>query len=74
MDDWTYPYPDADAPNTQPPMLDLDRRVEARRVRAQQADAALVAERAQTEALDSDLHADADVPLLFGVPANPLTF
>lgn len=71
----TYPYPGSDAPNTQPPLLDLDRRaIEAHCVRAQQSEAALVGVRAQTEALDFDLHAYADVPLLFGVPVNPLTF
>lgn len=36
MDDWTYPYPDADAPDTQAALLDQDWRIrETRRVRAQ---------------------------------------
>ena len=45
MDDWTYPYPDVEVPDTQPPLLFEDGRVmEARLARAQQAEAARVAE------------------------------
>ena len=40
MDDWTYPYPDVEVPDTQPPLLHEDGRVmEPRRARAQQAEA-----------------------------------
>lgn len=75
MDDWTYPYPDIDPPDTRSALLDQEwRGIEARRVRAQQAEAALIAELEQTEAMVSDLHADAHLPVPFGVPANPLTF
>ncbi len=45
MDDWTYPYPDVDVPDTQPLLLNEDGRVmEARRVSAQQFESARVAE------------------------------
>ena len=41
MDDWTYAHADAEVPDTQPPLLHEDGRVmEARRARAQQAQAA----------------------------------
>lgn len=53
MDDWTYPYPDVDVPDTQPPLLFEDRRVmEASRSRAQQEEAARVAELEQAQAVD----------------------
>lgn len=77
MDDWTYPYPDVDVPDTQPPLLFEDRRVmEARRSRAQQAEAARVAELEQTQALDDVGNpAEADVPLPFATPPGAaLTF
>lgn len=69
MDDWTY-YPDADAPSTQPALLDQDwRTIQSRRDRAQQAEAARVAELVQAEALAAvHPHADADVPLPFAAP------
>lgn len=73
MDDWTYPYPDADAPDTQPALLDQDERVRAiRRVRAQQVEAARVAE---LEFMDvphnvRDPRLDTDVPLPFASPSG----
>ena len=77
MDDWTYPYPDVDVPDTQPPLLFEDRRVmEASRSRAQQEEAARVAELEQTQALDAvGSPAEADVPLPFATPPGvALTF
>lgn len=70
MDDWTYPYPDVEVPDTQPPLLHEDGRVmEARRSRAQQAEAARVAELEQTQAFDAvGSPAEADVPLPFATP------
>ena len=70
MDDWPYPYPDADAPDTQPTLLDRDRRaIEDRHVRARQAEAARVAELEQTQALAAFGNpAEADVPLPFASP------
>ncbi len=45
MDDWTNTYPDVDPPESQPTLLDQDRRaIEDRHVRARQAEAARVAE------------------------------
>ena len=72
MDDWTYPYPDVDPRDTQPTLLDQDRRVmEARRARAQRAEAARVAELEQTQALDAvGSPAEADVPLPFATPPS----
>lgn len=77
MDEWTYPYPDVDVPDTQPPLLVEDRRVmEARRSRAQQEEAARVAELEPTQAVDVVGHrAVPDVPLPFATPASAsLTF
>ena len=78
MDDWTYPYQDADAPDTQPALLDQDWRVrETRRVRAQQVEAARVAE---LELMDvphdvRDPRLNTDVPLPFASPSGAaLTF
>ena len=70
MDDWTYPYPDVEVPDTQPPLLFEDGRVmEARLARAQQAEAARVAELEQTQAFDAaGSPAEADVPLPFASP------
>ena len=70
MDDWTYPYPDVEVPDTQPPLLFEDGRVmEARLARAQQAEAARVAELEQTQAVDVVAnHAEADVTLPFATP------
>ena len=70
MDDWTYAQVDADGPDTQPPLLAEDGRVmEARRARAQQAEAARVAELEQTRAVDVvGNHVEADVPLPFATP------
>ena len=70
MNDWTYTYPDVDPPDTQPTLLFEDGRVmEARRSRAQQAEAARVAEPEQTQALDAvGSPAEADVPLPFATP------
>ncbi|MBK8463963.1 MAG: hypothetical protein IPL36_13425 [Nigerium sp.] len=73
MDDWTYPYPDADAPDSQPALLDQDWRVrETRRVRAQQVEAAGVAE---LELMDvphdvRDPRLDTSVPLPFASPSG----
>ena len=77
MDDWTYPYTDAEVPDTQPPLLHEDGRVmEPRRARAQQAEAARVAELEQTQALDAvGGPAEVDVPLPFATPPGvALTF
>jgi len=77
MDDWTYPYPDVDVPDTQPPLLNEDRPVlETLRARAQQAEAARVAELEQTQAFDAaGSPAEADVPLPFATPLGvALTF
>ena len=70
MDDWTHPYQDVDVHDAQPPLLHEDGRVmEARRARAQQAEAARVAEIEQTQALDAGgSPAEADVPLPFATP------
>ena len=77
MDDWTYAHADAEVPDTQPPLLDEDgRAMEARRARAQQAEAARVAELEQPQALDAVVNpAEADVPLPFATPPSAaLTF
>lgn len=77
MDDWTYPYPDVDVPDTQPPLLFEDRRVmEARRSRAQQEEAARVAELEQAQAVDGvGNHSEADVPPPFAaLPSAAMTF
>ena len=77
MDDWTYPYQDVDVPDTQSPLLFEDGRVmEARLARAQQAEAARVAELEQTQAFDAaGSPAEADVPLPFATPLGvALTF
>ena len=70
MDDWTNTYPDVDPPESQPTLLDQDRRaIEDRHVRARQAEAARVAELEQTQALAAfGNHAEADVPLPFASP------
>lgn len=78
MDDWTYPYPDVDPPESQPTLLDQDRRaIEDRHVRARRAEAARDAELEQTQAVDVCLGylAEADVPLPFATPPGvALTF
>jgi len=77
MDDWTYAHADAEVPDTQPPLLHEDGRVmETRRARAQQAEAARVAELEQTHARDGvGYQAEADVPLPFATPPGvALTF
>ena len=70
MDDWTYAHADTEVPDTQPPLLHEDGRVmEPRRARAQQAEAARIAEHEQTQAVDVVAnHAEADVPLAFAAP------
>ena len=72
MDDWTCSYWDVNVPDTQPALLFEDGLVmEARRVRAQQAEAARVAELEQTQALDDVGNpAEADVPLPFATPPS----
>ena len=75
MDD--YPYPDVDPSESQPTLLDQDRRaIEDRHVRARQAEAARVAELEQTQTFDAVGHpAEADVPLPFATPPGvALTF
>ena len=77
MDDWTYPYPDVDVPDTQPPLqFETGRVMEARRARAQRAAAARVAELEQAQAFDAvGSPAEADVPLPFATPPGvALTF
>ena len=80
MDYQTDPYPDVDVPDTQPALpalLNQDWRVmEARRARAQRAEAARVAELEQTQALDAGgSHAEGDVPLPFATrPGVSLAF
>lgn len=70
MDDWPYSYRDVDVPDTQTARLNGDGPVmEARRSRAQQAEAARVAELEQTQAFDAvGSPAEADVPLPFATP------
>ena len=72
MDDRTYPYSDVEPLDTQPPLLFEDGRVmEARRARAQQAEAARVAELEQAQAVDVvGKPAEADVPLPFATPSS----
>ena len=77
MDDWTYAHADAEVPDTQPPLLDEDGRVmEARRARAQQVEAARVAELEQTHARGGvGYPPEADIPLPFATPPGvALTF
>lgn len=73
MDDWTYPYPDVDVPDTQPPLLNEDGRVmEARRVRPQQFEAARVAE-LELMGVPHDVRdprLDTPVPLPFASPSG----
>lgn len=70
MDDWTYAYPDVDVPDSQPPLLNEDGlAIGASHTRAQQAEAARVAELEQTQALDAvGSPAEVDVPLPFATP------
>ena len=77
MSESIYTSPDADAPDTQPVLLDKNWRVrETRRVRAQQVEAARVAELEQAQAFDAaGSPAQADVPLPFATPPGvALTF
>lgn len=77
MDDWTYAHADAEVPDTQPPLLHEDGRVmEARRARAQQAEAARVADLVQAQAFDAVGNpAEAGVTLPFATPPGvALTF
>lgn len=77
MDDWTCSYWDVNVPDTQPALLFEDGLVmEARRARAQQAEAARVAELEQTQAVNVvGYQAEADVPLPFATPPSAaLTF
>ena len=76
MDDWTYAHADAEVPDTQPPLLHQEGRVmEARRARAQQAEAARVAELERAQAFDAaGSPAEAEVPLPFAArPGVALT-
>ena len=70
MDDWTNTYPDVDPPESQPTLLDQDRRaIEDRHVRARQAEAARVVELEQTQAVDVvDNLVEVDVPLPLATP------
>ena len=77
MDDWTYAHADAEVPDTQPSLLHQDGRVmEARRARAQQAEAARVAELERAQAFDAaGSPAEAEVQLPFATrPGVALTF
>ena len=73
MDDWTHPSTDVvEVPDTQPPLLNEDGSVmEARRARAQQAEAARVAELEQAHAVDGvGNQVEADVPLPYATPTS----
>ena len=77
MEDWTYPYPDVDPPESQPMLSDQARRaIEDRHVQARRAEAARVAELRQTQALNAVRSpAEAEVPLPFATPPGAaLTF
>ncbi len=77
MDDWTYAHADAEVPDTQPtPLFEDGHAMEVRLARAQQAEAARVAELEQTQAMDVvGNHVEADVPLPFATPPGAaLTF
>ena len=77
MDDWTYAHADAEVPDTQPTLLFEDgHAMEVRLARAQQAEAARVAELEQTQAVNVvGFQAEADVPLPFATPPSAaLTF
>lgn len=77
MDDWTYHSTDVEVPDTQSPLLFEDGlAIEARRARAQRAEAARVAELEQPQALDAVVNpAETDVPLPFATPPGAaLTF
>ena len=77
MDDWTYAHADAEVPDTQPTLLFEDGpAMEVRLARAQQAEAARVAELEQAQAFDAvGSPAEADVPLPFATPPGvALTF
>ena len=79
MDDWTYhdSYRDVDVPDTQLSLLNQDGlAIEARRARAQRAEAARCAELKQPQALDAVVNpAETDVPLPFATPPGAaLTF
>lgn len=72
MEDWTYTYPDVDPPDTQPTLLLGDRHaMDAGLARAQQAEAARLAELEQTRALDAfGYPGEAGVPLPFATPPS----
>ena len=71
MDDWTHHYPDADALEPHPPLLDQGRReIEARRARARRAEAAHPCELEQAEGQGVDAHALTDVPRPFATPPS----
>ena len=77
MDDRTYPYSDVEPLDSQQHLLDRDWRVvEDHRARAQQAEAARVAELEQTPAVNVvGYQAEADVPLPIATPPSAaLTF
>lgn len=76
MDDWTHPYPDFDPPEPHPPLLDQGgREIEARRARAQRAEAAHLCELEQAEGQGADPHALTDVPRPWAAPPGAaLTF
>lgn len=74
MDDWTYPYPEVDPPDTQSALLDQDwRAIHDRPVSAQrQAEAARRAaelEQAEVTEVIGDQLAASDVPPPFAAPA-----
>ena len=77
MDDWTYAHADAEVPDTQPTLLFEDGpAMEVRLARAQQAEAARVAELEQTQAVNVvGFQAEPDVPLPLATPPSAaLTF
>ena len=76
MDDWTHHYPDFDAPEPHPPLLEQGgREIEARRARARMAEAAHPCELEQAERQGADAHALTDVARpLAAPPGAALTY
>ena len=72
MDDRTYPYSDVEPLDSQLNLLDRDWRVvEDHHARAQQAEAARVAELEQAHAVDGvGNQVEADVPLPYATPTS----
>lgn len=69
MDDWTHHYPDFDAPEPHPPLLDQGgRENEASRALARRAEAAHPCELERAEGQVADGHALTDVPRPLAAP------